>query len=723
MKRNSTIFVLALGSLFFLLVSCFRVAPPAQGSEVNTQAGGLVLSTSPVLSASNMFVDTTIEVKFSEAMNQALTGRAISVFTGTYAPASNPANFSKLQLTAMCDGKWRVRNSNAFPLSFNWDVYQGSELGVGVVPANSDAFFYGGLRPQTGNKTVRLFVNGQQQQVKANNTNTCNPENWSATWSADGKTASFASKDVFAANSTLTVVLSTLTQNRSGSSKLSEPYTFTFSTGSKKANGSTQGTVGANGGSLTLDGTTLTVDPSFLTMNTNVKLSTNAQRPSFYPSEVSSTFPADIFEPIGLNTIVEIPYSAINTNVNAPENRKNIVVKIPWFQNATPQDITWAEIRIQLADGSEYFYVEQYRPVEQGYINNSVTINNLLVKNLLSANPPTSAKISIQPVKVRIPPPFTDEGAITAQDTSYSPLDVLAPGRVNEGMYYIPNTVDPDALLNMNRTVQVVPSGVRSSLGSEPFSGSGKKPLVIFHGTLAPDDALGQVAISTPGVYGNRKILAKLLRDPEITAKYDIYVFGYDSRQHIDRAAAMFRDARQNMFGDSEIDVVAYSQGGVVFRTYDHLVNKDTNVTNVVTYGTPHEGAWFLKCVANDGTYCTSASALSGALTNPLLPAGVAARINLFYMLRNYPGILDMTTEFSDPLFLETGNPFLQRLNQDWASFDYSNYTGIHSDDKKFEEARLVYRFDINPRSVKYDCFSISIGSGSTRSPSLYQNT
>jgi hypothetical protein len=69
----------------------------------------------------------------------------------------------RLKLTAMWDGYWRVRNHNTFDVPYTWDVYQTTEAGTGTVMASSDDFF----ETSTGPKTVRLFVDGIQQDVKA----------------------------------------------------------------------------------------------------------------------------------------------------------------------------------------------------------------------------------------------------------------------------------------------------------------------------------------------------------------------------------------------------------------------------------------------------------------------------------------------------------------------------------------------------------------------------
>jgi hypothetical protein len=207
-----------------MLSSCFRSAPPQPVQEEITPQS--ILATKPA-NGGELALGTDISVTFNEAMNTASVERAINLFPGVYNPATNPASFTKLQLTAMCDGKWRVRNTNAFPVSFNWDVYKESELGVGVVPGNSDVFFYSSLRPKTGNKTVRLFVGTQQQQVKASNNDVCTGNQpFTFSWSTDAKTVKFKPTDALADGKAYTVVISTAVRNVNNQANQTSAYAF-----------------------------------------------------------------------------------------------------------------------------------------------------------------------------------------------------------------------------------------------------------------------------------------------------------------------------------------------------------------------------------------------------------------------------------------------------------------------------------------------------------------
>lgn len=87
--------------------------------------------------------------------------------------------WKKLKLTSMCSPEpdvyrvWRVRNVNSFDKPFTWDVYETDQTGSGIAYANSDVFFTTQTVP--GPNTVRVFVYGQQHDVKASQPDACDP--------------------------------------------------------------------------------------------------------------------------------------------------------------------------------------------------------------------------------------------------------------------------------------------------------------------------------------------------------------------------------------------------------------------------------------------------------------------------------------------------------------------------------------------------------------------
>ena len=75
----------------------------------------------------------------------------------------NYAQSSRLLLTSMWDGYWRVRNPFTNTIDCTWNVACGTESGLVVAVANRDSFFSTSLGP----KTVRLYTNGVLVDTKA----------------------------------------------------------------------------------------------------------------------------------------------------------------------------------------------------------------------------------------------------------------------------------------------------------------------------------------------------------------------------------------------------------------------------------------------------------------------------------------------------------------------------------------------------------------------------
>jgi predicted outer membrane repeat protein len=103
--------------------------------------------------------------------------------TPTVTPTETATTLARLRLTSLCSPDpasvrvWRVRNTNPQAVDFTWDVYQTPQTGSGTVPAGStavpsDVTFQTQTVPNSPN-TVRLFVNGVQQDVKASSPGAC----------------------------------------------------------------------------------------------------------------------------------------------------------------------------------------------------------------------------------------------------------------------------------------------------------------------------------------------------------------------------------------------------------------------------------------------------------------------------------------------------------------------------------------------------------------------
>jgi hypothetical protein len=99
------------------------------------------VATQPASNEPLAFIDKPIFVDFNMPVSLDSVAGAISIFPGIYNPNEASSSLPKLKLTAMCAGRWRVRNPNAVAMSFEWDVYQTIQRGLGVIPANTDVFF------------------------------------------------------------------------------------------------------------------------------------------------------------------------------------------------------------------------------------------------------------------------------------------------------------------------------------------------------------------------------------------------------------------------------------------------------------------------------------------------------------------------------------------------------------------------------------------------------
>ena len=161
--------VLLLGlSLMFLLQACGGSPPP---NPVDAEADlGLtelaILDFQPAADATDVSPSAAITVGFDAAQDRGKVEAGFALLPGSV--TANPNGLSKLQLTSMCNGKWRVRNPNSGSVVYRWDVYNTSIKGSGVVPAGADVYFYTPL-----SKTVRLFIGSKQQQSKASNPAAC----------------------------------------------------------------------------------------------------------------------------------------------------------------------------------------------------------------------------------------------------------------------------------------------------------------------------------------------------------------------------------------------------------------------------------------------------------------------------------------------------------------------------------------------------------------------
>ena len=228
--------IIALSALLTLATACglFQPAiadlePSVSGVQV-VDAAARQQQTNFQLAASIPGVTpntSSVQVSFTTAMNQVSVQQSINIYSGSYSEAGNPATFQKLQLTSMCNGQWRVRNPNAQAISFQWDIYNTTEKGVGVAIPSGDTF----LQTTTGSNTFRLFVASVSQAVKATNSAACsNSSNlYGFIWTS-AQTVQVTPVAALQGGKAYTLAVSTAAKNLSGMRELSAPYSSGFVT-------------------------------------------------------------------------------------------------------------------------------------------------------------------------------------------------------------------------------------------------------------------------------------------------------------------------------------------------------------------------------------------------------------------------------------------------------------------------------------------------------------
>ena len=242
----------------------------------NPIMSSLVIAVTPT-HASLTNPETPITIQFTQPQIPTTIERGFSLLTGTY--TTTPT--TKLGLTSMCNGRWRVRNPNAIHVVFTWDIYNITQRGSGIAVAGKDVFFNTTL----GSNTVRIFAGGVQQNVKATNPATCTgvtpttPNALAGTfnWNSTNTQLVFTPSTPLQASQTYTTSLA-----------LSTPQATAFSVQAGLSIGSVQPTSLINNASATL-----TIQGSGFTTNTSFFIqSTKLSNVSVTNTEAKVTIPA-----------------------------------------------------------------------------------------------------------------------------------------------------------------------------------------------------------------------------------------------------------------------------------------------------------------------------------------------------------------------------------------------------------------------------------------------
>jgi PKD domain len=205
----ATLLVLLIG----VLIGCGVTPPTSQDPEGNGDpslsampvAALLKSMTMPVTRASTRTTTAlpTPEIKltFAASMNRSSVENAINVYPSGITPNSSVPK--RLQVKALCDGGWQVRNPNDTPVSFEWAITKSVEQGAGMVAANGVQ----NLRTSTGFKQLRVISSGIVQARVLSTTGACVPT-LEFIWAVDNKSVTVRPLQPMSSDA-LTVALST----------------------------------------------------------------------------------------------------------------------------------------------------------------------------------------------------------------------------------------------------------------------------------------------------------------------------------------------------------------------------------------------------------------------------------------------------------------------------------------------------------------------------------
>jgi hypothetical protein len=263
---------------------------------------------------------TGISISFDQPVNRASIERSINIFDGEINPALNPKKITKLGLTSMCNGTWRVRNANTSPIAFTWDIRKdseredndehddddkhrkGLEQGTGMVPANADVM----LQTSNGPHSLRLLVGGKNQQSKHATRTACTSSPMTFAWAADSKSVVASPKTALVLNKTYSVVVSTFAKNSSGSAALSVPFVSKVVV---QENLSTSGTLVPGGSWTSKDGVRIVAPVGSISSPVTISVIKRNE-----PAESFGEL-ANVFEPIAIYKVSSNPIGEVDSEL------------------------------------------------------------------------------------------------------------------------------------------------------------------------------------------------------------------------------------------------------------------------------------------------------------------------------------------------------------------------------------------------------------------------
>ncbi len=318
------------------LVACGLFQPqspqttPSATTFPPTITSNQVLAVSPTAASVGVAPNSSVQLTFAAGVDRVAAQAQFVLLPGVY---TTNIGTQKLTLTAMCNGRWRVRNPAAATVVFTWDVYNTAEKASGIVPGGSDVFF----TTSSGQKTVRVFVGGALHNTKAANTNACSgtpadvPGKLAGTSAWNGDAFTFTPNLPLSSQQAYTVFVG-----------LAQPYAGAF-----EAGGTPLKITGANPASFANDrDTTVKVTGEGFNLNTSFFIQSNRlELLGTTPSEATVRVPAGFLASV---------YGLMAANADGA--RATLYPALTISQGATPRDVDPQRIARAFVDG----YVTNY---------------------------------------------------------------------------------------------------------------------------------------------------------------------------------------------------------------------------------------------------------------------------------------------------------------------------------------------------------------------------
>jgi pimeloyl-ACP methyl ester carboxylesterase len=201
----------------------------------------------------------------------------------------------------------------------------------------------------------------------------------------------------------------------------------------------------------------------------------------------------------------------------------------------------------------------------------------------------------------------------------------------------------------------------------------GKIPLVLIHGWQRLGTDMNDIK---PEQDDWKNFINYFYSDSDLTAKFVLYTYRYDSKKDIDTNGSNLATTINNYFPNApKVAITAHSMGGLVSHSYIQNHGGNSKVLKLITLGTPYHGSPVIQAV--------NGNTVAGVLDQLLNPTSLAifTAENIFLCLAS-PGTLDLRWDNFDnnPRILNE-NTYLKKLNSTMKNADlYAAFAGSMRD-------------------------------------------